>query len=46
MITGSVFQQVLPCSHLVTEPKPSSLTDTRLAYAALIPDRLFFECAQ
>lgn len=35
--------KVLPCSHVVTEPKSSSRTNTRLAYAALIPDRLFLK---
>lgn len=35
--------RVLPCSHVVTEPKSSSRTNTRLAYAALIPDRLFLK---
>lgn len=42
-IAGTFLHRVLPCIQAVTEPKPSSLTDTRLAYAALIPDHLFLK---
>lgn len=41
---GDFLHQTLSCIHMhVKEPKPSFLTDTRLAYAALIPDHLFLK---
>lgn len=39
----ALLRCVLACSHVVTEPKPYSPTDTRLAYAVLILDHLFLK---
>ncbi len=39
----ALLQWVLPCIDALTEPKPSSPMDTRLAYVVLIPDRLFLK---
>lgn len=39
----ALLQCVLAYSHVVTEPKPHSPTDTRLAYAVLILDHMFLK---